>query len=153
VLDVFTEAYGTTIGNSVPLPSGMDQYRWSGKSVSIRMEPLVTDERRGDLKTIISSVCQAHRDAERRIDAFRQDQIKQRFAGIDARDDRAVSALLRAKEEGEADHEKDVLRAELECKTFSGGAFGLFSITVNNYAAEVEKRKADEKRKAADSLK
>jgi hypothetical protein len=153
VLGVFTEAYGTPFGNSVPLPLGTDQYRWGGKSMSIRMERLVTDERSGDLKTIISSVCQAHRDAEREIDAFRQNQIKQRFAGIDARDGGALSALLRAIEEGEADHKKGLLRAETGCKTFSGKTFGLFSITVSNYAAEVEKRKAEEKRKAADSLK
>jgi hypothetical protein len=156
VLDVFTEAYGASSRTSVQLFSGGDQYRWSGKSVSIRLERSISDERRGNVKAIISSFCEAQRAAVRNIDAFSQNLYKQADAdrqrsgvGIAARAD----AMVRSLEEQEAEHEKNVSYAESQCQKFSSRTYGLFSITLNNYAAQVEKRKEEEKSKAADSLK
>lgn len=156
VLDVFTEAYGAPSGNSALLLSGVDQYRWNGKSVSIWMERLVTDEQRGNLQTNTSGVCSAQRAAARNINAFSQSLDQQadadrqrRGVDIEARAD----AMARALKEQEAEREKNDSYAESQCKRFSSGTYALFSITLNNYAAQVEKRKEKEKTKAADSLK
>lgn len=149
VLDAFLDRYGNA-------PSRIaDQLRWNGKAVNMELERVVADDRKPNLKAIVSSFCAtqtslvAKEDSHAQSLSKQQDEDMQRSgADISERAQEAIRSLRRRQEE----HEKNITYADAQCQNFSGRAYGLFSITDSPYAIELEKRRLEERKKGASAL-
>ena len=129
VLDVFTAGYDAAPSRNA------DQFSWIGRTVSIKLDRVVTGERRANVKAIVSTYCEAQLGVASKIASH------------------AASLGLGSAATQKADYERDVARAESQCQKFSSVTYGLFSITVNDYAVQIAKRSEEEKKKAASGLK
>ena len=152
LLDVFTQRYDK------PMFQDGDQRKWVGTTVSMQFDGVVSIERQAKVDDIQSCYCALRRKVVEKLYAFEYEQIKQRHEELDRREPivskqaREVIALLHQTEQMEANKERNTLEAERDCREFAKRDYGLFSITNNSYAAQVAKRKADLKKKAAGIL-